>query len=68
MMDGKPRDITLKSYLHKAVDETLIAASIADRVRMALENVPEWVKISEADKLECIEFVAERIPTEYGAT
>lgn len=68
MMEGKPQDITMRSYLNKAVDETLIAASIADRVRMALENVPEWVKISEQEKLECVEFVSARIPKEFGAT
>jgi hypothetical protein len=68
MREPKPRDITMRSYLNNAIDETLIAASIADRVRMALENVPEWVKISETDKLDCVEYVASKIPKEYGAT
>ena len=68
MMEGKPRDITMRSFLSRAVDETLIAAAISDRVRMALENVPEWVKISEMDKQDCVEYVTSKIPTEYGAT
>ena len=38
MMEQNARNITMKSYLKEAVDETLIAASIENRVRMALEN------------------------------
>ena len=68
MMEQKTRDITMKSYLKKGIDETLIAASIQDRVRMALENVPEWVVIPEADKDECVMMVASKIPVQYGAT
>jgi len=68
MMEQKTRDITMKSYLRRGVDETLIAASIEDRVRMALENVPEWVVIPEVDKDECVMMVASKIPVQYGAT
>ena len=56
----------MKSYLKEAVDETLIAASIENRVRMALENVPEWVVIPDADKDECVRMVASKIPSQYG--
>jgi len=66
MMEQKTRNITMKSYLGKAVDETLIAASIENRVRMALENVPEWVVIPEADKDKCVQMVASMIPAQYG--
>ena len=68
MMEQKTRDITMKSYLKRGVDETLIAASIEDRVRMALENVPEWVVIPEVDTDECVRMVASKIPVQYGAT
>jgi hypothetical protein len=65
MMDGTPRDITMKSYLKRSVGETLIAASMTGRVRMALENVPEFVKLPMVDQEEIINFVADRIPQEY---
>jgi len=68
MMEQKTRNITMKSYLKRGIDETLIAASIEDRVRMALENVPEWVVIPEVDKDECVQMVAAKIPVQYGAT
>lgn len=68
MMEQKTRNITMKSYLKRGIDETLIAASIEDRVRMALENVPEWVVIPEVDKDECVMMVASKIPVQYGAT
>ena len=67
-MEQKTRNITMKSYLKRGIDETLIAASIEDRVRMALENVPEWVVIPEVDKDECVMMVASKIPVQYGAT
>lgn len=66
MMDGNPRDITMKAYLKKGVKETLIAASMSGRVRMALENVPEFVKLPMVDQEEIIEFVASRIPQDYA--
>lgn len=66
MMEQNTRNITMKSYLKEAVDETLIAASIENRVRMALENVPEWVVIPEADKDECVMMVTSKIPSQYG--
>ncbi len=68
MMEQKTRNITMKSYLKRGIDETLIAAAIEDRVRMALENVPEWVVIPEVDKDECVQMVASKIPVQYGAT
>lgn len=64
MMEPKMRSITMKDYLKSAVDETLIAASIKDRVRMALENVPEWVTLPEDVKTECVEFVSSKMPME----
>lgn len=66
MMDGNPRDITMKSYLKKGIEETLIAASMSGRVRMALENVPEFVKMPMMDQQEIIDFVASKIPQEYA--
>lgn len=67
MMEQKTRDITMRSYLGRAVDETLVAASIEGRIRMALENVPEWVVIPEADKEECVMMVASKIPAQGDA-
>lgn len=55
----------MKSYLGRAVDETIIRESIEGRVRMALENIPEWVVIPEADKEKCVRMVASMIPTQY---
>jgi hypothetical protein len=66
MMDGNPRDITMRGYLKKGVEETLIAASMSGRVRMALENVPEFVKLPMVDQQEIIDFVASKIPQEYA--
>ena len=54
----------MKSYLKRSIDETLIAASIENRVRMALENVPEWVVLPEADKDECVMMVTSKIPVQ----
>jgi hypothetical protein len=68
MMEQKTRNITMRSYLKRGIDETLIASSIENRVRMALENVPEWVVIPEVDKDECVTMVASKIPVQYGAT
>jgi len=65
MMEQKTRNITMKSYLGRAVDETIIRESIEGRVRMALENIPEWVVIPEADKEKCVRMVASMIPTQY---
>jgi hypothetical protein len=63
-MEPKIKSITMRDYLKKAVDETLIAASVKNRVRMALENVPEWVTLPEDIKNECVDFVSNKIPSE----
>ena len=55
----------MKSYLGRAVDETQLSESIEGRVRMALENIPEWVVIPEADKEKCIRMVSSMIPAQY---
>lgn len=75
MMEGNAKGTGMKNYLNKALeetkplDETLVAANIRDRIRVALENVPEWVKMSVQGQEDTIQYVWDKTkPTDYGAT